>query len=279
MAGTLDSHQHFWRYNPVDYAWIDENMQQIRRDFMPDDLAPVLKANGIDGCIAVQADQSEKETSFLLDLADKHAFVKGVVGWVDLRADDVADRLQHFAAHQKFCGVRHIVQGEKDVNFVLRDNFRRGLSRLAQFNLTYDLLVYPHQLGAALSLVREMPAQPFVIDHIAKPYIKDQFIDGWQVLMRALAQCPNVYCKVSGMITEADWAHWQYEDFVPYLDTVFEAFGTERTMFGSDWPVCLVAGSYNRMIELVKTYTHQFSAAAQNDFFGGNAAAFYRIPR
>ncbi|MEM8486581.1 MAG: amidohydrolase family protein [Bacteroidota bacterium] len=279
MPGTIDSHQHFWRYNPVQYAWIDERMQRIRRDFLPDDLAPVLSAHGIDGCIAVQADQSEHETSFLLDLADKNAFIKGVVGWVDLQADDVASRLQHFAQHKKLCGIRHIVQGEEDVNFILRDNFRRGLTLLANFNLAYDVLVYPHQLGAVLSLVRQMPEQPFVIDHIAKPYIKDQFIDGWQTMMSEIAKFPNVYCKVSGMITEADWEQWRYEDFVPYLDVVFSAFGVTRTMFGSDWPVCLVAGSYSRMIELVKTYTRQLTEEAQAAFFGGNAASFYGIPR
>lgn len=279
MAGTIDSHQHFWRYNPVQYAWIDERMQRIRRDFLPEDLAPVLSAHGIDGCIAVQADQSEDETSFLLDLADKHTFIKGVVGWVDLQADSAASRLQHFAQHGKLCGVRHIVQGEEDANFVLRDNFRRGLTVLDRFDLTYDILVYPHQLGSVLSLVRQMPNQPFVIDHLAKPYIKDQFIDGWQTLITEIAKCPNVYCKVSGMITEADWQQWRYVDFVPYLDVVFSVFGTDRTMFGSDWPVCLVAGSYSRMIELVETYTHQLSDTEKAAFFGGNAASFYGIPR
>ncbi len=277
MADTIDAHQHFWRYDPVRYAWIDEPMQRIQRDFLPEDLAPVLAANGMAGCIAVQADQSEAETNFLLALAKQHAFIKGVVGWVDLQAPDAADRLTHFASHDKFCGVRHIVQGEDDVNFVLRDAFRRGLTALAPLDLTYDILVYPYQLGAALQLVREMPDQPFVIDHLAKPYIKDQFIDGWKVMMRAIAAYPNVFCKISGMITEADWTQWRYEDFVPYLDVVFDAFGTTRTMFGSDWPVCLVAGEYSKMIELIRTYTSQFSDEAQSAIYGGNAAAFYGI--
>lgn len=277
MEIRLDTHQHFWRYDPDRHAWIDESMAKIRRDFMPADLAPILKKNGMDGCIAVQADQSEQETQFLLDLADQHAFIKGVVGWVDLRSPDVEEQIAHFSRNQKLKGVRHIVQGETDVNFLLRDTFANGIRLLSQFNLTYDILIFPHQLGAALEFVRKFPEQPFVIDHLAKPYIKDGFIDGWALLMRELAAQPNVYCKISGMITEADWSEWTYSDFEPYLDVVFSAFGTDRTMFGSDWPVCLVAGSYEKMIGLVQQYTQGFSPDEKAAFFGKNGASFYGI--
>lgn len=277
MATTLDTHQHFWKYDPVRYAWIDESMSTIQRDFLPTDLAPVLKANGIEGCIAVQADQTEDETQFLLDLSAQNDFIKGVVGWVDLRAPDVAGRLAYFAKHPKMKGIRHIVQGESDVNFLLRDDFLRGIKSLSRFNLAYDILVFPHQLGAALEFVRLFPEQPFVIDHLAKPYIKDGYFDGWAVLMKEIAQHPNVHCKISGMITEADWKRWKYEDFTPYLDVVFSAFGTTKTMFGSDWPVCLVAGSYEKMLGLVQRYMEKFSTDEQAAFFGNNGATFYNI--
>ena len=277
MGLRLDTHQHFWKYDSVRYAWIDEPMSVIRRDFLPDDLAPILKDNGIDGCIAVQADQSEKETEFLLDLASRHAFIKGVVGWVDLKANNVDQRLAHFAKHPKLKGIRHIVQGEEDVNFLLRDDFCRGIQCLAHYSLAYDILVFPHQLGAALEFVRRFPEQPFVIDHIAKPYIKDGFIDGWAVLMNELARFPHVHCKISGMITEADWTNWHNDDFKPYLDVVFSSFGIERVMFGSDWPVCLVAGSYKKMMSLVQQYVDSFSADNKAAFWGENGSRFYDI--
>lgn len=274
---TLDTHQHFWQYDPEKYAWIDDSMSVIQRSFFPEDLEPVLAKNDVAGCIAVQADQSEQETQFLLDLANQHSFIKGVVGWVDLTSPDVQERLSHFSLESKLKGIRHIVQGESDVNFMLRDAFRNGIQSLAAFNLTYDILVFPHQLGAALELVRRFPDQPFVIDHIAKPYIKDGFLDGWATMMKAIAQHPNVHCKISGMITEANWQQWTYDDFVPYLNVVFDAFGIQRTMFGSDWPVCLVAGSYGRMIGLVRRYTESFSDSEKAGFFGLNGANFYNI--
>lgn len=273
----LDTHQHFWKYDPVRYAWIDNEMHQIRRDFLPADLKPILDANGIAGCIAVQADQTEAETEFLLELAAAHSFIRGVVGWVDLQAPRAPDRLAHFSQHKKLCGIRHIVQDEPDVNFLLQPDFVRGLEMLRTYNLTYDILVFPHQLGAALELVRKLPDQPFVIDHIAKPYIKAGYFDGWAVLMQEIAACPNVYCKVSGMITEADWATWKPDDFSRYLDVVFSAFGTERTMFGSDWPVCLVAGSYEKMLGLVQHFTSDFSEDEKAAFYGKTGAKFYKI--
>ena len=275
---TLDTHQHFWHYDPKRHAWIDDTMQSIQRDFLPADLQPILKEHDIDGCIAVQVDQTEEETHFLLKLANRHPFIAGVVGWVDLQASDVRQRLEYWSQFDHLCGFRHIVQAEEDVNFLLRPYFFDGVGALQEFGFTYDILVFPHQLGATLEFVRKLPHQPLVIDHIAKPYIADGFIDGWALLMRQISTYPNVYCKVSGMITEADWAGWTYEDFVPYLDVVFDAFGADRIMFGSDWPVCLVAGSYTRMIEIVRRYTDGFSEDEKAGVFGLNGRRFYGVP-
>ncbi|MBI1226505.1 MAG: amidohydrolase family protein [Bacteroidetes bacterium] len=251
---VLDTHVHFWQFDPIRDAWIDESMQVIRRDFMPSDLEPELIANSITGCIAVQADQSETETHFLLQLAENHDFVKKVVGWVDLCSPVISERLEFFSQYEKLAGFRHIVQGEADMNFLLRKDFCQGITALEQHGFTYDILIFPHQLGAVLELVRRFPNQKFVIDHLAKPYIKDGFYDGWATLMREIAKHENVYCKVSGMVTEADWQGWKQEDFVPYLDLVMEAFGTERLMFGSDWPVCLLGGNYGDVIGIAKRY-------------------------
>ncbi len=273
----IDTHQHFWQYDPVRHDWIDGPMAAIQRDFMPEDLKPVLEKHGIDGCIAVQVDQTEDETHFLLDQAKQHSFIEGVVGWVDLSAANIRERLAHLSSFDKLCGFRHIVQGEADVNFMLRPDFMRGIEALKAFNFTYDILIYPHQLGAALELIRRFPEQPFVIDHIAKPYIKDGFFDGWAAMMGTIATHPNAYCKVSGMVTEARWPGWQYEDFVPYLDVVFEAFGTDGTMFGSDWPVCLVAGTYAEVIDIVRRFTDSFSKEEKASIFDINGRAFYGL--
>lgn len=273
----LDAHQHFWKFDPVRDAWIDNSMRILQRDFLPPELKQVLSENGVDGCIAVQADQSETETRFLLDLAAEYDFVKGVVGWVDLRAANIGARLDYFAQFPKLKGFRHIVQGEADVNFMLRPAFRRGMALLEKHGLTYDILVFPHQLGAALELVKSCPNQKFVIDHLAKPYIKDRFFDGWAALMRELSRCDNVWCKVSGLVTEADWAHWKYEDFVPYLDLAFETFGPRRLMYGSDWPVCLLGGSYCEVRGILTRYLESFTAAEKDMVWGQNAIDFYNL--
>jgi len=273
----LDTHVHFWQFNPVRDAWIDDSMQVLQRDFLPADLEVKMVANGISGCLAVQADQSEVETHFLLQLAENHAFVKKVVGWTDLCSPDVSERLAYFSQFEKLAGFRHIVQGEKDVNFLLRKDFCRGVALLEQDGFTYDILVFPHQLGAVLEFVRRFPNQIFVIDHLAKPYIKDGYYDGWAALMREIAKQENVYCKVSGLVTEADWQGWRYEDFVPYLDLVAEAFGTRRLMFGSDWPVCLLGGGYGDVLGIVRSFFECFSAEEQAFFFCNNGNAFYKI--
>ena len=273
----LDTHTHFWQYHPVRHAWIDDSMQVLQRDFLPTDLLPELAANGISGCVAVQADQSEAETHFLLQLADNHDFIKKVVGWTNLRSPDVAERLEYFSQFEKLAGFRHIVQGEADVNFLLRNDFCRGIAVLERHGFTYDILVFPHQLGAVLEFVRLFPNQKFVIDHLAKPYIKDGYHDGWAALMRAIAKHENVHCKVSGMVTEADWRGWKQDDFVPYLDLVTEAFGTQRLMFGSDWPVCLLGGSYGDVAGIVGRYFASFSEAERASIFGENGSIFYKI--
>lgn len=273
---TIDSHQHFWKYDPIRDAWIDDSMQVIRKDFLPQDLQPILKQNNIDGCIAVQADQSETETEFLLRCAQTNPFIKGVVGWVDLLKNNVEDRLAHYSQNNLFKGVRHIVQAEAN-DFMLREDFQNGISKLEQFNLTYDILVFPPQLKAAIALVNKFPNQKFVLDHIAKPYIKDGKIDGWKQDIQELAKTPNVHCKVSGMVTEADLTGFETSDFIPYLDVVFEAFGTDRILYGSDWPVCLLAATYHEQLNIVQHYVADFSSKDQEKIMGLNAGSFYNL--
>ncbi len=272
----LDSHQHFWKYDAAEYPWIPKGTP-LHRDWLPDDLAPLLKAAGLDGCIAVQARQTLEESRWLLSLADRSPIIRGVVGWVDLRDENVAGQLAELAPHAKFRGVRHVVQSEPDVNFLLGAEFQRGIAALHQFGLTYDVLVFPKQLPASIELVRKFPAQRFVLDHIAKPDIKAGAMSPWREQIRELAKLPNVSCKVSGMVTEADQARWKAADFTAYLDVVFAAFGEDRVMFGSDWPVCLLAGEYARVFALVNDFAAQFSVAAREKLLGGNAARFYGI--
>ena len=273
----LDAHQHFWKYNAAEYEWIDGSMAELRRDFLPLDLKPVLDANGFEGSISVQARQSLEETLWLLELAGQNHFIKGVVGWVDLRSKDLPVQLDRFAANRKLVGVRHIVQAEADDAFMLREDFRRGISQLGERGLTYDLLVYPRQLPAAVRLASQFPDQPFVLDHIAKPEIAKGVLAPWEQDVRRLANLDNVWCKVSGMVTEAKWRGWKAEDFRPYLDVVFEAFGAERVMIGSDWPVCTVSGDYAATMEIVKQYLKQFSRVLQEAVLGGNCARFYGV--
>ena len=270
----LDAHQHFWSYDAAQYPWIPPG-SPLHRSWLPDDLAALQQPLGLDGSIAVQARQVVEESDWLLGLADKHANVKGVVGWVDLRSDRVEADLERLARHPKFVGVRHVVQEEPDDAFMLGQDFQRGISKLAAYGLTYDILIYPKQLAAALRLAENFPEQPFVLDHIAKPFIKAGLNEPWATQLRQLAKLPNVHCKVSGMLTEADHQAWRAEQFRPYLDTVFEAFGPARLMYGSDWPVCLFAGSYEQAYRLVDDYARGLTDQQRVGLFGGNAAAFY----
>lgn len=274
----IDSHQHFWQYDPAEYAWMTDGMAALRRDYLPSDLLPLLQQTGLDGTVAVQARQNLKETAWLLALADGNPFIRGVVGWVDLRSLAVRDELARFARHPKFVGVRHIVQDEPDDHFLLRPEFLRGLEALAEFDLVYDLLVYPQHLPVAAQLVQQFPRQRFVLDHLAKPFIRAGVLSPWEDDLRALARFENVVCKFSGMVTEAAWRQWRVEDFAPYLEIALDAFGTQRLLFGSDWPVCTLSADYADVVELARYHARGLGAEAQDQLFGQNAEAFYRLP-
>jgi L-fuconolactonase len=277
----IDAHQHFWMYNVAQYGWISDEMAELKRDFLPKDLKPLLGGQAFDGSfdgsIVVQARQDLDETRWLLGLADENEFVKGVVGWVDLCSADLPAQLDEFAANRKFVGVRHILQGEADDEFMLRTEFRRGIARLAEHGLTYDLLLYPRHLPVAVKLVREFPEQRFVLDHIAKPSIADGLLEPWQRDISELARFGNVCCKLSGMVTEARWKEWTPQEFRPYLDVVCEAFGRGRLMIGSDWPVCTLSASYERTMGIVMDYVRQSMADETGDILGGSCMRFYGV--
>jgi len=272
----IDAHQHFWKYNPVRDSWINDEMKVIQRDFFPADLWPHLKAHGIQGCVAVQADQSEEETNFLLKLADEHDFVKGVVGWVDLRSPNLQERLHHYTQYKKLKGFRHIAQGEAP-GFLLHPDFIKGVRALTRFGFTYDLLVYHYQLAEAINFAHEVPDVKIVVDHLAKPSIRTKEKTKWELNMAALSTFKNIHCKISGMVTEADWKNWKPEDFHPYLDELFEMFGPERLMYGSDWPVCLVAASYEAQFNIVDSYLNRFPAHEKHLVMSENARKFYNL--
>jgi L-fuconolactonase len=272
----IDAHQHFWNYNRPEYDWIDETMGSIRRDFLPADLKPHLQEAGFQGSVAVQVRQTLDETRWLLELAENNPFILGVVGWVDLRSPRVRDDLQSFAGKSKLVGIRHIVQTEPD-DFLLQPDFLRGISMLEEFDLAYDILIYPKHLTQAADFVRRFPRQRFVLDHLAKPPIKSGAVDLWASRVRELAAFPNVCAKLSGLVTEADWHAWTPEDMRPYLDVAFECFGPTRLMIGSDWPVCLVAAPYARVLNLIIDYMRSFNAEDRESVLGGTAAKFWRL--
>lgn len=272
----IDAHQHFWRYAPNTHAWIDDSMAILKRDFLPGDLKPLLEAAGFDGSIAVQAQTNVAETDWLLVLAAEHDFIRGVVGWVDLCASSIADDLARLSQNPRLVGIRHVIQSEPD-GFMVRDVFRRGIAALAGVDLSYDILIYERQLLEALDLVRAVPRQRFVIDHIAKPDIKSGGFDSWRKGIEALAREPNTWCKLSGMVTEADWSAWAPATFTPYLDVVVQSFGPGRCMIGSDWPVCTLAGEYASVVGIVADYARQLSPSERAMIMGGAAAEFYRL--
>lgn len=273
---TIDAHIHFWKYNKERDKWITNDMKILREHYLPEQLALTLKRNEIDGVVAVQASQEEVETRFLAELAATHPIIKGVVGWIDLQDEKVEERLQDFTQYPSIRGYRHIAQAEPD-GFLLRPAFQRGIAALKTFDYTYDLLVYPHQLRDAIGLVDHFPNQPFVIDHCAKPEIRNKKIGEWEPLIREIARHPNVYCKLSGLLTEASWKQWTSGDIYPYLDVVFDAFGTDRLLFASDWPVMLLSGIYVQWKSLVEKYMEQLTEEQRADVFGNNAARFYRL--
>ena len=275
----VDAHQHFWIYHPDEYAWIDDSMAALRRDFLPDDLAVELESSGFQASIAVQARQTPQETRWLLELADRSASILGVVGWIDLRSPDVRSQLRSFAQNPKLVGVRHIVQSELDERFLLQSDFLRGISALEEFDLTYDILINTKHLPVAAEFVERFPRQRFVLDHLAKPPITGGEIDSWAEGIRRLAAFPNVLAKLSGLVTEADWQSWKPEQIIPYLDVAFESFGPQRLMIGSDWPVCLAASSYGGTIGVVKDYIRRRKPESSDDVLGGNAIRFWRLGR
>ncbi len=273
----IDAHQHFWRYDAEEYSWISEPLAALRRDFLPEDLQPLLEAHGFVGCVAVQARQSLAESDWLLELADASPIVRGVVGWADLSNPSAEEELARLAAHPRFVGVRHIAQDEPDDGFLERPDFVAGVAKLAAHDLRYDILVYERQLPAAIELASALPEQPFVLDHLGKPKAAAGEREPWAARMCELAQRENVCCKLSGIVTEADWAAWTPAALRPYLDTALEAFGPERLMFGSDWPVCLLAADYPSTYTLVEHWSQQLSPDERDALFGGNAARFYGL--
>ena len=273
----FDAHQHFWIYNPDEYGWIDDSMSAIRRNFLPHHLQPELARNGFAGSVVVQTRQTLEETRWLLELADRSPAIVGVVGWVDLCSPGVQAQLATVANHPKLVGIRHIVQAEPDDRFLLRPDFCRGIARLEQFDLAYDILIYARHLPVAAEFVERFPRQRFVLDHLAKPPIRSSEIKSWADGIRRLAAFPNVFGKLSGLVTEADWQHWKPPEIAPYLDIAFECFGANRLMVGSDWPVCLVAAEYTQVMDVVKNYLDRQSAQVRDAVLGGNAQRFWRL--
>jgi L-fuconolactonase len=273
----IDAHQHFWIYSRNEYDWIDDSMAALQRNFLPEDLEPELSQNGFAGSIAVQARQTLEETRWLLELADRTPTIFGVVGWVDLRSPEVYAQLAAYAKNPRLVGIRHIVQSEPDDQFLLRPDFLRGISLLEEFGLTYDILIYPRHLAVAAEFVARFPRQRFVLDHLAKPQIKTGEIDAWTSGIRRLAVFPNVFCKLSGLVTESDREHWREEQVTPYLDVAFECFGPERLMIGSDWPVCLAASPYSRTMNIVKSYLRSHTPEIRDAVLGGNAKRLWRL--
>ncbi len=272
---VIDTHVHFWKYDKQQDTWMDK-MKTLQQDYLPHTLAGTLQRNGVAACVAVQADQSELETHFLIELSKSHSFIKGVVGWVDLQAEKVDDRLEYFSQYPILKGYRHIVQAEPD-DFLLRPDFQRGIKALTNYKYTYDILVYPHQLKSVLEFVTAFPDQKFILDHSGKPAIAEKKIEEWETYIRKIAQNPQVSCKLSGLFTEAKWKEWSPAEFYPYLDVLFDAFGTDRLLFGSDWPVLLVSGMYVQWKSLLEKYMENYSELDKQKVFGLNAVAFYGL--
>ncbi|GMQ24381.1 amidohydrolase family protein [Algoriphagus sp. oki45] len=272
----VDSHQHFWEYDPNRQDWITDDMKRIRRNFLPGDLFPLLQDAKIDGCIAVQAEESLRETDFLIDLAQQHEWILGVVGWADLGSDGLEEVLENYSENEHLVGFREVLQS-KDPRYMLREEFIRGIHKLGEKGYCYDLLTFPQHLEATLELVKKCPDQRFVIDHLSKPGIKSGAWKEWKKLISPLAERELVWCKLSGMVTEADWQKWTYEDLFPFLEISMELFGPKRLMFGSDWPVCLVAGEYEQVFRVIEEFSSQLSTSEQDRIWGETALEFYQI--
>ena len=277
MANIVDAHHHLWRYRPEEYDWIDETMQPLRRNFLPNDLKAEMASAGIDGTIAVQARQTLEETRWLLDLAEANEEIWGVTGWAPIAGADFPGVMEEFDGREKLKALRHVIQGEKDENYVLREDFNAGIRALSGSGLVYEILIYERHLPQTIEFVDRHPDQVFVLDHVAKPLIAAGIVEPWATRMRELAKRQNVWCKVSGMVTEADWKAWTPEKLKPYLDVTVEAFGPGRLMAGSDWPVCLVASSYEGWWQVLRDYFAGFSESERASVFGGNAVQVYGL--
>ena len=273
----IDAHQHFWQYSAKEYGWINNSMKKLKKDFLPEDLYPLIIDLEINGTIVVQARQTLEETKWILQLSNRYDYIKGVVGWVDLCNKNLPIQLEQFAKHSKLVGVRHVIHDELDDNFMLRRDFINGIHELSHYDLSFDILIFSKHLQVTLDFVERFSDQRFVLDHLGKPFIRDRVLNPWKEKIRQLAEFPHVYCKLSGMITEADWYNWKSIDFRPYLDTVFEYFGTKRLLMGSDWPVCTLAGTYYQVYDIVLEYLKPYSNEERAGILGNNALSFYKI--
>lgn len=273
----IDTHHHLWNFNAYQYGWMDGSMSVLKRDYLPGDLEKELSNTPVTGTVVVQARQIIEETRWLLELADKHSFIMGVVGWVDLCSPDLREQLEEFAGHSKLVGVRHVIHDEPDDDFMLRNDFLKGIEMLRDFNLTYDLLLFPRHLQRAIKLAGMFPEQRFVLDHISKPLIKKGILQPWEDDIRSLSMQPNVWCKISGMVTEADHSGWRYEDFVPYMSVVMKEFGNERIMLGSDWPVCRLAGEYDEVMSIPLEFINELNEEAKDRIYRLNAIECYKL--
>lgn len=273
----IDSHQHFWIYNETEYDWMDSRMDVLKRDFLPTDLLPLMQKTGVTATVAVQARRTVEETEWLLKLAEKHSFIAGVVGWLDMESPNFEADLERLADNRLLRGIRELIHDMPDPEYAVKQPHTGAVAALGRYSLTYDLLLRPEHLRAAVQLVDMLPGQPFVVDHLAKPDVRNDGISGWSSDLRALAERPNVYCKVSGLVTEADWDNWTYGQLEPYIDTAFSAFGPDRIMFGSDWPVATCATTYQEVVSVAEQFARKLSRAEQKAFFSSNCRRFYGL--
>jgi L-fuconolactonase len=273
----IDSHHHHWKYNLEDYGWMDDSMKLLQQDYLPEDLEPLLKKTGVSGTVVVQARQSLEETEWLLELARENSFIHGVVGWVDLCSPGLEEQLEQYAAYPELVGVRHVLHDEPEDNFMLKPDFKRGISQLQKHGLVYDLLLFPKHLSRASQLVKDFPEERFVLDHLGKPFIKSGQLQPWEADIKELAALPNVWCKLSGMVTEADHKSWKQEDFLPYMAVVLNSFGTDRVMLGSDWPVCNLAGTYQEVMEIALEFINSLNSTERKKLQYQNAIDCYQL--
>ena len=273
----IDAHNHFWQYDPVKHSWINENMPVLKKDFLPKDLYPLMELNKIEGCVAIQADESDEENVFLLQLAVDNNFIKGLVGWIDMMAHDAEERMQYYSQFKSMKGFRYVLQDKTERALMLHPVFKRNLALFQQYGFTYDLLIFKDQLGFSETLVLQFPQQKFVLNHLGKPEIKAEKIQDWNKAIATIAKNQNIYCKLSGMVTEADWDKNTYQDFIPYMETILENFGSKGIMYGSDWPVCLLAADYKNVFNIVAQFISSLSDNEQKDILGNNAINFYNL--